>query len=130
MLSACSAEAKRVRGLEIGADDYLVSPFSFRELVDRVRALLRRQTLNGGNGSSLGDRIVVGDIVLDRAGHQVWRAGRLIEMPQREYDVGCWVRASSAAAAWLARGAEKPRLTSIRYAACCTSGSKSTMVFM
>lgn len=89
MLSACGQERERIKGLEIGADDYIVKPFGFRELVARMRALLRRQTLNGGNGSSPGDRIVVGDIVLDRAAHQVWRAGRLINLRRREFDLLC-----------------------------------------
>ncbi len=80
-------ERERVRGLELGADGYLLKPISFRELLARVRAVLRRRNLNRGTVPLRDDRIVVGDIVLDRAARQVWRAGRLIELRQREYDL-------------------------------------------
>jgi DNA-binding response OmpR family regulator len=87
MLTARGQELDRVMGLEIGADDYIVKPFSFRELLARVRAILRRRELDRGQVSPPGDRIVVGDIVLDRTARQVWRAGRLIELRQREFDL-------------------------------------------
>lgn len=89
LLTDRGKERDRVRGLEIGADSYLVKPFSFRELLARVRAMLRRRGLNGGQTSLPGDRIEVGDIVLDRAAHQVWRAGCLIKLRQREFDLLC-----------------------------------------
>lgn len=87
MLSANGHAGDCVRGLEIGADDFIAKPFSSQELVARVRALLRRRELDRRQVCPPNDRIEVGDIVLDRAAHQVWRAGQLIEMPQREYDV-------------------------------------------
>lgn len=87
MLSGPSEESDRVRGLEMGADDYIVEPYSFRELVARVRALLRRRELDRWQVSPPSDRIVVGDVVLDRTSRQVWRAGRLVEMSQREHDL-------------------------------------------
>ncbi len=80
-------EQERIRGLEFGADACLVEPFTFQEMLARVRAVLRRRGLNGGNGSSPGERIVVGDIVLDRATRQVWRAGRPIRLRQREFEL-------------------------------------------
>ncbi len=87
MLTARGQEMDRVMGLELGADDYIVKPFSFRELVARVRATLRRRELDRGQESAAGDRIVVGEIVLDRMARQVWRAGHLVELRQREFDL-------------------------------------------
>jgi DNA-binding response OmpR family regulator len=72
-------------GLELGADDYVVKPFSFRELVARIRGLLRRQALaSGGTGSRI---VAVADIVLDRAAREVRRAGRPIALSYREFDL-------------------------------------------
>jgi len=79
----------QVRGLELGADACLVKPVPFRELLARVRALLRRRALNNGNGPPPADRIVVGDIVLDRATRRVWRAGRPVHLRRREFDLLC-----------------------------------------
>jgi len=87
MLTARSQELDRVMGLEIGADDYIVKPFSFRELLARVRATLRRRELDRGQTSPPSERIVVGDIVLDRTARQAWRTGQLIALRQREFDL-------------------------------------------
>lgn len=89
MLTARGQELDRVMGLELGADDYIVKPFSFRELLARVRALLRRRELDLGSAAPSSDRIGVGDILLDRTARQVWRAGQLIELRQREFDLLC-----------------------------------------
>lgn len=89
MLTARGQEMDRVMGLEFGADDYVVKPFSFRELLARVRAMLRRRELDRGAVSPPSDRVVVGEIVLDRMARQVWRAGHLIELRQREFDLLC-----------------------------------------
>jgi len=78
MLTARDAVADRVAGLNSGADDYLVKPFSFEELLARVRALARRDT---------GPRPVVltaGDLRLDPTSHQAWRGDREIELTARE----------------------------------------------
>ncbi len=83
MLSARSHEMDRVKGLEIGADDYIVKPFTVRELLARVRALLRQRELDRGQPSPTSGRIVVGDIVLDCTAHQVWRASRPLPIPRR-----------------------------------------------
>src|SRR5215467_390580 len=87
MLTARGQELDRVMGLEIGADDYIVKPFSFRELVARMRAVLRRRDLERGPSPSPRDRLVVGDLVLDITARHVWRAGRLLELRQREFDL-------------------------------------------
>ncbi|MFN8522709.1 MAG: response regulator transcription factor [Chloroflexota bacterium] len=84
MLTARGAELDRVMGLEIGADDYVVKPFSFRELVARVRALLRRRELDQAMASATPDRLVSGDLVVDRAARKAWRSGHPIELTNRE----------------------------------------------
>jgi two-component system OmpR family response regulator len=74
MLTARDQLDDRIRGLDVGADDYLVKPFSFRELLARLRALLRRR---------LPERptvLQVGDVWLDPATHEVRRAGRPVEL--------------------------------------------------
>ena len=83
MLTARGAVADKVAGLDCGADDYLTKPFDFEELLARVRARLRQEAQPG----SLAKKIVVGDLVIDLASRQVWRAGQLIELTKREYDL-------------------------------------------
>jgi two-component system OmpR family response regulator len=79
MLTARGALEDRVAGLDGGADDYLVKPFSFVELLARLRALVRR-------GQSERPTIVeVGDLRLDPASHQVWRGETEIELSAREF---------------------------------------------
>lgn len=81
-LTARDAVSDRVRGLDSGADDYLVKPFSFQELLARIRVLLRR---GGGNGASAVLRAQ--DLVLDPASHSVSRAGRSIDLSAKEYAI-------------------------------------------
>ncbi len=80
-LTARDAVSDRVEGLDSGADDYLVKPFSFQELLARVRVLLRRS----GEGRS--NKLVVGDLELDMASHTVCRGGRKIELSSKEYSI-------------------------------------------
>ena len=87
MLTARGQELDRVMGLEIGADDYVVKPFSFRELLARVRATLRRRTLERDMVPVVSERLAVGAITLDRAAHLVWREGRPVELTPREFDL-------------------------------------------
>jgi DNA-binding response OmpR family regulator len=85
MLTARGQEMDRVMGLELGADDYIVKPFSFRELLARIRAVLRRRELD--RGATPSDRVSVGDLILDRTARQVWRDGKLVELSPREFDL-------------------------------------------
>jgi len=79
LLTALDAVEDRVKGLNAGADDYLVKPFAFSELLARIRALLRRPPLQT-------DIVLrVGDLEMDTARWEVRRAGRLIELSQREF---------------------------------------------
>jgi len=83
MLTARREEADRVLGLELGADDYLVKPFSPRELVARVRAVLRRTE---GHQAER-EQLVVGDVVVDTARRRVTVAGREVELTATEFDL-------------------------------------------
>jgi two-component system phosphate regulon response regulator PhoB len=80
MLTARGEESERVRGLDVGADDYVVKPFSLPELLARVAALLRR-----ANPQRVARRLTVGDIELDRDSRRVWRAGRPVELGPTEF---------------------------------------------
>jgi two-component system alkaline phosphatase synthesis response regulator PhoP len=83
MLTARSEEADRLIGLELGADDYIVKPFSPRELVARVRALLRR-----AQGAVTQPGILrLADLVIDLDGHRVTRAGEPIELTRLEFNI-------------------------------------------
>jgi DNA-binding response OmpR family regulator len=79
MLTARDATDDRVHGLDTGADDYLTKPFEFRELLARLRALLRR------SGELRPDRIAVEDLVLDTAAQTAARGGRQIPLTTKEY---------------------------------------------
>ena len=79
MLTARSGVEDRIGGLDAGADDYLVKPFAFGELLARLRALMRR------GPAERTPQIVVGDIVVDPAAHTVARAGVPIDLSQREF---------------------------------------------
>ena len=79
MLTARDSIDDRVAGLDAGADDYLVKPFAFRELLARVRALLRRDSL------SRDPLLRLGDLEIDTVSHAVRRAGRSVELTGKEY---------------------------------------------
>jgi two-component system response regulator MprA len=82
MLTARDAIDDRVRGLDVGADDYLVKPFALRELQARLRALLRRAG-DGTDGD--GETLSYGDLVLDPLAHEVRRGERLIDLSRTEF---------------------------------------------
>lgn len=80
MLTARGEETDRIRGLDTGADDYVVKPFSMSELSARMRAVLRR--LRPGLAE---DRVRIGDIVIDRVAHRVKRGGKEIHLGPTEF---------------------------------------------
>ncbi len=82
MLTAKGELEDRVRGLELGADDYLVKPFSPRELVARVRALLRRAKVTD---EPQRNRLVFGDLEVDIAGHKAFLAGEELDLTASEF---------------------------------------------
>ena len=84
MLTARGEEADRVVGLELGADDYVVKPFSAREVVARIRAVLRRTTAPeaGGDGP-----LEIGGLRLDPARHEVTRDGESLELSRKEFEL-------------------------------------------
>ncbi len=79
-LTARDSVEDRVKGLESGADDYLVKPFAFSELLARVRTLLRR-----GNAPLAADRLEVADLVLDLPRRRAVRAGQKLNLTQKEF---------------------------------------------
>ena len=81
LLTARDMIEDRVRGLNLGADDYLTKPFALAELIARVRAMIRRAY---GNPST---RVEIGDLAIDTAARQVWRAGVPIELTAREFAI-------------------------------------------
>lgn len=79
MLTARTEVADRVRGLDVGADDYLLKPFSFSELVARIRALTRR------GRQARPSVLQIGDLRLDRSSWHAWRAGTLLALSPKEF---------------------------------------------
>ena len=91
MLTARGEEMDRVLGLELGADDYIVKPFSFRELLARIRANMRRVTFGQSPepGSAPVARTLarIGPLAVDRARHIVTRNGEAVNLTNREFDL-------------------------------------------
>ncbi|MCP5096258.1 MAG: response regulator transcription factor [Chloroflexi bacterium] len=83
MVTARTEEMDRLIGLELGADDYIVKPFSPREVVARVRAVLRRANADTTNN----DTVRAGELLLDLAGHRAWLDDHLLKLTQTEYDI-------------------------------------------
>ena len=81
MLTGRDSVADRVKGLDTGADDYLIKPFVFEELTARIRALLRREI------ASASPAIQVGDIILNTATREVTREDRAIDLNNKEYAI-------------------------------------------
>jgi two-component system, OmpR family, response regulator RegX3 len=90
MLTARGEEADRVIGLELGADDYVVKPFSAREVTARVRAVLRRTATAAAGAADATDQtatVEVGDVRLDPATRTVTKAGAPVEVTRKEFDL-------------------------------------------
>jgi DNA-binding response OmpR family regulator len=83
MLTARSEEPDRILGLDLGADDYVTKPFSVRELMARVRALLRRSHPE----AELPDELSFGDIAIDFRRYEARRRGELLEMTRKEFAI-------------------------------------------
>jgi two-component system response regulator MprA len=84
MLTAKDGVGDRVKGLDLGADDYLVKPFALEELLARVRALLRRGTESKNSTAKM---LKFQDIIMDLDSREVFRAGRLIELTTKEFEL-------------------------------------------
>jgi len=84
MLTARGEEHDRVRGLDIGADDYLTKPYSLKEFMARLRALLRR-----ARPATIGETLSCGDITIDTERHRVIRAGEAVHLGPTEYRLLC-----------------------------------------
>lgn len=87
MLTARGDDVDRIVGLEIGADDYLPKPFNPRELVARIRAILRRSQTEDARGQNQALPLTAGDVELDPATRVVRRAGQVIEVTAVEFDL-------------------------------------------
>ncbi len=84
MLTAKDEIKDRVKGLDTGADDYLVKPFALEELLARVRALLRRKSEKSEGGAA---RLVFDDLVLDLDSREAIRSGRVFDLTSKEFDL-------------------------------------------
>jgi DNA-binding response OmpR family regulator len=92
MLTARDEEVDKVVGLEVGADDYMTKPFSMRELLARVKALLRRvrlmqEELATESGPADAEKLAVGDLTIDLARHEALRAGEPLSLKPKEYEL-------------------------------------------
>lgn len=92
MLTARDEEVDRVVGLEVGADDYLTKPFSMREFLARVKALLRRvrlirEELVAEVEVARAERLTFGDLIIDLARHEVLRAEKPLQLKPKEYEL-------------------------------------------
>jgi len=79
MLTARDTVEDRIKGLDVGADDYLIKPFAFGELVARIRALLRREKTVEST------KLQIGDLILDPATHEVYRGDEEVQLSSKEY---------------------------------------------
>lgn len=100
-LTARAEESDRIRGFDVGADDYVVKPFSMKELIARVRAILRRRTMlltaSAAQDSADGDietparpaesTLTIDNLVIDRARREVRRSGAKVELSRKEFDL-------------------------------------------
>lgn len=87
MLTAKTEEVDKIVGLEIGADDYMTKPFSMRELLARIRAMLRRAEIGRLEPAGDQQRLKAGDLEIDVARHQVFLGGTKTELSPKEFDL-------------------------------------------
>jgi two-component system, OmpR family, response regulator len=87
MLTARTDETDRIMGLDTGADDYMTKPFSIRELLARIRALLRRAGMAEAKFPEDKAIIKIGDIIMDLNRHRITKDGQNLELTAKEYDL-------------------------------------------
>ena len=92
MLTARDDEVDKVVGLEVGADDYMTKPFSMRELLARIKALLRRvrlvrEEVEAENGDTGSEGISCGDLMIDLDRREVMRGGEILHLKPKEYEL-------------------------------------------
>jgi two-component system response regulator RegX3 len=87
MVTAKGGEIDTVVGLEVGADDYVTKPYRLRELVARMRAVLRRRAGEGAGAAASGDELAVGDVALDPERHEVVIRGDVVALPLKEFEL-------------------------------------------
>ncbi len=85
MLTALGGMEDKMQAFELGADDYLVKPFDFRELLARIRVFLKRAGAEVGNFRN--DKLLIGDLEIDRERKEAWRAGKKIPLTAKEYQL-------------------------------------------
>ncbi|MDO5725155.1 MAG: response regulator [Tissierellia bacterium] len=93
MLTAKEDETDKILGLELGADDYIVKPFSMKELIARVRANLRRIELSSPDTDD--EKIEFGELVIDLAKYEVTKSGETVDLTLREYELLKFLAAKS-----------------------------------
>jgi len=87
MITAKDAEIDKIVGLELGADDYITKPFSVREVLARVNAVMRRTSPDANEPKSVPERDEIGDFSIDRAARRVLMHGRDVKLTVREFDL-------------------------------------------
>jgi two-component system response regulator RegX3 len=87
MVTAKGSEIDTVVGLEVGADDYVTKPYRLRELVARMRAVLRRRPVDSAGRAAPGEAIEVGDVRLDPERHEVEIRGEQVKLPLKEFEL-------------------------------------------
>jgi DNA-binding response OmpR family regulator len=87
MLTAKDAEIDKIVGLELGADDYITKPFSVREVLARVNAVMRRAAPDAHEPKSVPERDVIGEFTIDRAARRVVLRGQDVRLTAREFDL-------------------------------------------
>jgi two-component system response regulator RegX3 len=87
MVTAKGSEIDTVVGLEVGADDYVTKPYRLRELVARMRAVLRRRSTDAATATASGEALEVGDVKLDPERHEVEVRGLQVRLPLKEFEL-------------------------------------------
>ncbi len=87
MITAKDAEVDKIVGLELGADDYITKPFSVREVLARVNAVLRRASADANEPGAIPERDAVGDFTLDRAARRAVLSDKEVKLTTREFDL-------------------------------------------